>query len=34
VTAVQFAIEFLLRVVVYPAPDIKGQWIAHGLETA
>jgi hypothetical protein len=33
VTAVQFAIEFPLRVVVYPAPDIKGQWIAHGLET-
>jgi len=30
---VQPAIEFPLRVVVYPAPDLKGQWIAHGLET-
>jgi hypothetical protein len=26
-------IEFPLRVVLYPAPDLKGQWIAHGLET-
>jgi len=30
---VQLALEFSLRVVVYPAPDLKGQWIAHGLET-
>ena len=21
------------RIVIYPAPDLKGQWIAHGLET-
>jgi hypothetical protein len=21
------------RVVLYPAPDVKGQWVAHGLET-
>jgi predicted RNase H-like HicB family nuclease len=26
-------VEFPLRVVLYPAPDVKGQWIAHGLET-
>ena len=26
-------IEFPLRVVLYPAPDVRGQWIAHGLET-
>jgi hypothetical protein len=26
-------IEFPLRVVLYPAPDVEGQWIAHGLET-
>jgi hypothetical protein len=26
-------IEFPLRVVIYPAPDLRGQWIAHGLET-
>ena len=26
-------IEFPLRVMLYPAPDLKGQWIAHGLET-
>jgi len=26
-------IEFPLRVVLYPAPDLEGQWIAHGLET-
>jgi len=26
-------VEFPLRVVLYPAPDLKGQWIAHGLET-
>lgn len=26
-------IEFPLRVVLYRAPDLKGQWIAHGLET-
>lgn len=25
--------EFPLRVVLYPAPDLAGQWIAHGLET-
>ena len=25
--------EFTLRVVLYPAPDLVGQWIAHGLET-
>ncbi|MBI5479973.1 MAG: hypothetical protein HY906_13995 [Deltaproteobacteria bacterium] len=25
--------EFPFRVVVYPAPDLKGQWIAHCLET-
>jgi hypothetical protein len=25
--------EFPLRVVLYPAPDIAEQWIAHGLET-
>ena len=29
----QLAIEFPLRVVIYPAPDMKGQWITHGLET-
>lgn len=26
-------IESPLRVVVYPAPDLADQWIAHGLET-
>ncbi len=26
-------VEFPLRVVLYPAPDVKGRWIAHGLET-
>jgi hypothetical protein len=26
-------VEFPLRIVLYPAPDVKGQWIAHGLET-
>ena len=26
-------VEFPLRVVVYPAIDLAGQWIAHGLET-
>ena len=26
-------VEFPLRVVLYPAPDLEGQWIAHGLET-
>jgi predicted RNase H-like HicB family nuclease len=26
-------IEFPLRVVLYPAPDVEGQWMAHGLET-
>jgi len=26
-------VEFPLRVVLYPAPDLAGQWIAHGLET-
>ena len=26
-------VEFPLRVVVYPAIDLPGQWIAHGLET-
>lgn len=27
------SIQFPLRVVVYPAPDVPRQWIAHGLET-
>ena len=31
--SVRFTIEFPLRVVVYPAPDLAGQWVAHGLET-
>ena len=31
--AIEFSIEFPLRVVVYPAPDMPGTWIAHGLET-
>ena len=26
-------LEFPFRVVIYPAPDLKGQWIAHCLET-
>jgi hypothetical protein len=26
-------IEYWFRTVVYPASDLKGQWIAHGLET-
>lgn len=30
---VALTIEFPLRVVLYPAPDLPGQWIAHGLET-
>lgn len=30
---VALTIEFPLRVVLYPAPDMDGQWIAHGLET-
>ena len=30
---VALSIQFPLRVVVYPAPDVPGQWIAHGLET-
>ena len=30
---VAVTIEFPLRVVLYPAPDLAGQWIAHGLET-
>ena len=31
--AIEFSVEFPLRVVVYPAPDMPGTWIAHGLET-
>lgn len=30
---IALTIEFPLRVVLYPAPDLPGQWIAHGLET-
>jgi len=30
---ITFSIQCQLRVVIYPAPDIKGQWIAHCLET-
>jgi hypothetical protein len=26
-------IEFALRMVLSPAPELQGQWIAHGLET-
>ena len=26
-------VEFPLRVMLYPAPDLEGQWVAHGLET-
>jgi hypothetical protein len=33
VATVAMTIEFPLRVVLYPAPDAGGQWIAHGLET-
>ena len=33
VATVAMTVEFPLRVVLYPAPDLKGQWIAHGLET-
>ncbi len=33
VATVAMTVEFPLRVVLYPAPDVKGQWIAHGLET-
>jgi predicted RNase H-like HicB family nuclease len=33
VASVALTIEFTLRVVIYPAPDIEGQWVAHGLET-
>lgn len=33
VASVALTVEFTLRVVLYPAPDIEGQWIAHGLET-
>jgi hypothetical protein len=32
-TAVEVTVEFPLRIVIYLAPDLKGQWIAHGLET-
>lgn len=30
---IALTIEFPLRVVLYPAPDLAGQWIAHGLQT-
>lgn len=30
---IALTIEFPLRVVLYPAPGLPGQWIAHGLET-
>jgi len=30
---IALTLEFPLRVVLYPAPDVSGQWIAHGLET-
>jgi len=33
VSDIQFSVEFPLLVVIYPASDIKGQWIAHCLET-
>lgn len=33
VASVAMTIEFPLRVVLYPATDLPGQWIAHGLET-
>jgi len=33
VASVALTVEFTLRVVLYPAPDVEGQWIAHGLET-
>ena len=33
VATVAMTVEFPLRVVLYPAPDVEGQWIAHGLET-
>jgi hypothetical protein len=33
VATVAMTVEFPLRVVLYPAPDLAGQWIAHGLET-
>lgn len=33
VATVAMTVEFPLRVVLYPAPDLEGQWIAHGLET-
>jgi len=30
---IQYTVEFPLRIVIYPAPDLEGQWIAHCLET-
>lgn len=30
---IALTVEFPLRVVLYPAPDVAGQWVAHGLET-
>jgi predicted RNase H-like HicB family nuclease len=30
---ITFSLQFPLRVVIYPAPDVKNQWIAHCLET-
>jgi len=30
---IALTVEFPLRVVLYAAPDLPGQWIAHGLET-
>ena len=33
VASVAMTVEFPLRVMLYPAPDLEGQWVAHGLET-
>ncbi|MFH1434674.1 MAG: hypothetical protein ABIJ56_03055 [Pseudomonadota bacterium] len=30
---ITFSIQCQFRVVIYPAPDLEGQWIAHCLET-
>jgi predicted RNase H-like HicB family nuclease len=30
---IQYTVQFPLRIVIYPAPDLEGQWIAHCLET-
>ncbi len=31
--SIQLSISFPLRVAIYPAGDVEGQWIAHCLKT-